>query len=942
MTNVTLQFLNAILPDEGLRVAAWSDGSRDANGKLIWKHSYHGTNEELSHELLLLDQRGFAAYHACSSFVERGSRKSNNVHSVQSLWLDVDAGPGKPYSSATTAYAACESLVTELGLPTPLYVASGNGLHVYWPLSLPLSRGEWQRYAAGLKALCARHGLHADPSRTADAASILRPPGTHNRKNGEVLVQMGEDVGCFDLDQFSMLLGAAPAVAASAPKTAWLEAATNTTTYAPADPLKIAEVCRHVAVMEETGGDLPEPYWYDLLGVLAFCEDVEVWAHEWSRGYEGYSYAETQAKLEQRKRAASGATTCVKIEGHNPALCNGCPLKGQGRSPISIGRDASLQAPPVIEETGTKLPIIGHGFSWGEDKALWFKQAGKEDGDEDTNIRVTDRPIVITNAAASEGSFKHTFRASIWGKHDGFKEVELTADNLLGNGVVVSMAEVGVSVLHPVLFKRYAQICITALKDGKATDVRYEQFGWRNKSFIWGTRAYVEGAPQQAFPGSNIKQQAPLLGPKGDKAVWARTMEAFLQSSSQGHALAVLASFAAPLMSMQDTVDGGCILSLSTGEGGKGKSTALLAAASVWGAQSAMILQKDDTSFSQAGFLRNLRNLPVMFDEKLPKDTDEIHKFVDMFSSGREKVRGKRDGGLHEALPWQTILISASNYSLAELAEGDGALGGRDAPRARIFEIRPQLDIENSSVGDSYRRAFQENYGLAGHEFLSVLTDPKIYTWARQTTHTITDTLIEKLGMKPHHRYWSRLLGCLYVANVLVKKLGLLQFDFDKTMSYAIAEAKVMIAETMPEARAIEHKDVAALSTFFNENNGKIYLVGEPAARYNMNQIVARQETDVMWVSRQAFSAWLRLRNIPPKFVMQTLEQRGLIDRKMDKQISLAQGTGYKGPRTLCFGLKLNHPEISGVVAKNDKIVELKQKTKPPAPPEGDADGRVL
>ena len=36
----------------------------------------------------------------------------------------------------------------------------------------------WARYAHGLKILCVKHGLHADPTRTADISSVLRTPGT--------------------------------------------------------------------------------------------------------------------------------------------------------------------------------------------------------------------------------------------------------------------------------------------------------------------------------------------------------------------------------------------------------------------------------------------------------------------------------------------------------------------------------------------------------------------------------------------------------------------------------------------------------------------------------------------------------------------------------------------------------------------------------------------
>jgi hypothetical protein len=64
-----------------------------------------------------------------------------------------------------------------------MVVESGHGMHVYWPFKEAISPAKWQRYAEGLKAACVVHGLKADPARTADCASVLRPPGTHNHKD---------------------------------------------------------------------------------------------------------------------------------------------------------------------------------------------------------------------------------------------------------------------------------------------------------------------------------------------------------------------------------------------------------------------------------------------------------------------------------------------------------------------------------------------------------------------------------------------------------------------------------------------------------------------------------------------------------------------------------------------------------------------------------------
>src|SRR5262249_39184778 len=89
-------------------------------------------------------------------------------------------------------------------------VSSGWGLHVYWPLKHMLDRATWERYARGLKSLCEKHGLKADPSRTADISSVLRTPGTHNRKrNKEQLVECDPgflDIEPYAIEKFSVLL----------------------------------------------------------------------------------------------------------------------------------------------------------------------------------------------------------------------------------------------------------------------------------------------------------------------------------------------------------------------------------------------------------------------------------------------------------------------------------------------------------------------------------------------------------------------------------------------------------------------------------------------------------------------------------------------------------------------------------------------------------------
>ena len=114
-----------------------------------------------------------------------------NVAASRSLHLDLDCGTdkaeeGKGYTTASEARAALTKFVEATGLPQPMVVCSGYGLHVYWPLGEAISKENWLRYANKLKALTKERGLLADPSVTADIVRILRVPGSKNYKHGKV------------------------------------------------------------------------------------------------------------------------------------------------------------------------------------------------------------------------------------------------------------------------------------------------------------------------------------------------------------------------------------------------------------------------------------------------------------------------------------------------------------------------------------------------------------------------------------------------------------------------------------------------------------------------------------------------------------------------------------------------------------------------------------
>src|SRR5665213_3143002 len=169
-------FLKQVLPSEGFKCWVQINAAKDVVQGLV------PTIEELAKKLREIDAAGHDTYFGCASFISPKNRRQGNAGWTKSFWLDIDAGEGKPYATAEDAIQACDEFCARAGLPVPGIVRSGNGAHAYWPLDKALSSAEWLPVAQRIKLLTVAQGFTCDPSRTADIASILRPPGTKNYK----------------------------------------------------------------------------------------------------------------------------------------------------------------------------------------------------------------------------------------------------------------------------------------------------------------------------------------------------------------------------------------------------------------------------------------------------------------------------------------------------------------------------------------------------------------------------------------------------------------------------------------------------------------------------------------------------------------------------------------------------------------------------------------
>ena len=932
-----IEFLAHILPEDGLRCATLFAGKRVTN-------HFFSTNAELASFIAQHDQNGHTVYHACASYKVAGKRTKPNVHRLQSLWMDIDGGPdavkkGTGYENAHTAVYAVAEFCRRAALPRPTVVASGSGLHLYWALDRALSLEEWNRYARGLKRRAKALGLCCDPSRTSDAASILRTPGSHNRKSANpVAVQSFGQHGPYSLELFTNLLNEDEKQQTITGDTAHLAgrktnvarlSLTDLGNNAPRYSERIADRCRQIGELRRTLGLLSEPVWYACLSVLAFTVDGDRFAHDWSVGDARYSPDETNRKLAQARKL-SGATTCAHFLEINSQGCEGCPFAGKITSPISLGYEdhADKLTNSATQTIGTELngahtlPLLPWPYEWRDQTIVMVN--GTAQGNRDTVI--AKHPIFLAGVAKGEvrGDFSLSFRQHI--PAEGWKLTTVSFANLFGPNGLAELRRFGANVHEPDAFKKFVTVQVDEFYKAQL-GVRYDQFGMKKEGFLCGKKLYTPNGIAEAALNEELTVRSQWIGPgcgSGfDPATglerWREAAETFFAKGCETQAVALLASFAAPLMRFIGVPDeGGAVLSFVSKESGKGKTVALAGATSVWGQKHGLGLTHDDNRITKLLTLAALGNLPLVYDEISTKDSAFIRDFIRAFTEGRDKMRADRSGQIkHSAATWQTIMLTAGNTSLVDTL----SLGSEPDPMAyRIFEVQAFIPPHLMDVTEKCRKELEANCGFASEPYAAYLVQvrdllPKLVEQALKLVG-------EKLNLKDPQkfRFWIRLAAVIVVAATLVRHLELLRFsvqDFiawllermreragDNALAYAVPdnwvykELALFIAEMKPQTLRLQgtwHK------------NKPMFALEVPREK-----ILARYETGNkhFTVNVDAMKEFAQSRGFPWYSWRDTLLSKGIMFEM--KRVTLTAGTEIAGGQQWCYEINLNHHLIGG------------------------------
>ena len=915
-------FLAHILPEEGLRCIVVLGGARPVQ-------RFFKTNSEAAAFALEQDALGLAVYHACATYKDNTSRKSRNVKSVKSLWLDVDCGEGKPYSKRVEGLRA----LATLRLPTPTVIASGRaGFHCYWVLPDPVDSGAWRRLARVLKTRCVQQNVYADHARTTDVASILRPVGTHNRKHDEeVQVAWTGPQGAHEPGLFEVL--APPAGEERLEHLPdFTRKADDLQQETPSDPGEIAGKCAQMrAVRDAAGAEVPEPLWRAALGVLAYCGDDYAAAHMWSASDPRYTAGETQSKIDRWRANAAGPARCEHFQAINPEGCASCPFAGRISSPIELGR------PPYVSIRGEPLPVseadinptLPEGFAV-DSSGLYLVTAGKKEG-EFGRLCVSLTPFWLRSVGRALGEEDGVhYTLAVRAPKEPPRDMLVGAGHVTGHGASAYMAARGVRIVDMRAFQTYLHEAVKMIENQQAMDVHYKQYGWKKgndeEAFVIGPRLYRRDGVFKLPLIGDARDRARHFELRGSLDEWTANADMLCAPGCEAQQFAILASAAAPLMKFHNCDEGGAIYSLTSIQSSTGKSTAFDAAYTFWGDRGGIAFGSTSTENSRAITLATNCNIPVLLDEATLRDAEELQRFCRTFTDGQGRARATVDGRLQQnPLTWQTVMLCGSNTPMLETL---GSIPGSQAMQYRILEVIPSLPPGLSSVGEELRRGLKLNSGQAGHRYLQWLTqnaavrryiDQKLPEFYKE---------VEELGLERPARFLIRLISAARVAGEILKTSKILCCNPARMMEWGVEQAKQQLKYVADGIRGDDPltrymaEFPADFVTVAGAGRQAGTMLNKPA-----RAVRGRYEraSGLLFVSQPMFRQWLAGKNYSFREVKKALEEDGRLTGV--KLVTLTAGTELPGGQVQCFVIRDEKAGLDFDEAEGGNVVRLKQNS---------------
>lgn len=966
----TLEHLLKVLPEKGLKVFAEMNQRIDENGELVFKsdgspsitfhHKTFKTTEELAKRVRLSSQNNKNLFMAMGGFSEERSftekvskrtgktyqgfsRSAHNVDYLRSMWLDIDCGEekankGEGYVSAKVAANEVYKFIAKVGLPEPMFVKSGLGLHLYWTFTEDVPVNSWLKLARVFDAITRHCGLIVDTSCTTDPARVLRPVGTLNYKHNKPVRLVREAPSIKFLDFANALK----------PYYKKHKAEIESIKLKPVTPyekkentafsdrphiakfyLKRCQVGQYALVGKEP---LSEPAWRGVMSIIRHCENGEKHIETLrsklkARFPETTRFDEdrTREKLDWLNQHDIGPFMCDTFKRECAGVCEGCPYAdgSQFKSPIKLAEHyEEIEVPqynivlPTDDQSETKKPTeVVSGTA--PQPPFPYKRTAHglvvQEGEREVVFLRGDMFPVMTRFVEyidGERNYLVKFMLRI-GLSGSYQEVSFPMkDWYAGDRIKQKLGSVGVSIPEKSMqhLIGYLRKYLEHVGDDMDDIKQMQHFGWTDKQneFLLGDKLYREDGVVTIQPHANIKNYVRYFKQAGSLTEWKRLMQRLRELNAVEQQICMLSSFGSTLMKF--TNYNGIWLHLMT-KPGYGKTTTQEMMNGIWGDPQALLLNAKDTLNAIEERFGRWSSIGVAIDEVSNLDAKISSELLLGVTQGRTKQR--LDTNMRERvndLKWNLMVLSSGNFSLIDRINTVKEDVAAEISRTLEFKLpKPVLSVHDGEL--LIKKPIRENYGLAGAEWLSKLVMIPHYI-IQEMVDTAIANFSKALDAKSDERFWVAGCAVIWVAGALTNKMGLTDWDlqpiFDKLCE--------IVKANRHSRSTYEFNATDILASYLAENqrntvvtdagvaDGAIMIKMIPSGPLNVRY---EQDKGLIYVRTGSLKEYCAKRGIGINSVKATLEQKNLL-HSSNERIVISKGLPSSTGRVYCIAIKVD------------------------------------
>lgn len=909
----TQEFLNTVLSGEGYYCIFGAKQDKKIQKFYLSLETASSVAEDMA-------RNGYDTYFALATYETGESRKGDNAKQLKAFFLDIDCGPEKDYPDQQSGIAALRDFCKNAKLPKPTMVNSGRGVHVYWPLTEAITAETWVPVAEQLKALCKLHGMEADPSVTADVARVLRVPNTFNFKGEpplDVLV-LGEMSKPVEFEAFQALMGEVPVTARNfVPKV--MDEVTNALAGSFSNSFKLivqktaaGRGCAQIQKVIQEQATLSEPMWRAGLSIAKFCVDAEKAIIKISSGHPDYDRRATQQKVEWIK----GPYTCDKFNEFNPDVCENCKHRGKIKSPIVLGREVleATEEDNIVEDVPENvevpkqtyvIPKYPEPFFRGKAGGIFKRMKNREGDPIEVPIYHNDFYVVRRLRDPDVGE------AVVMRLHlpkDGVREFTVPLASILSKDEFRKhMAAHGVAVIKMEELMSYTASWVNKLQSTAQADEARRQFGWTDEllsSFVVGSKEIRSDRVDHNPPANSTVGMFPMFQSKGTVAGWTEIMDFYNREGMELHQYIIGLSFGSPFM--QFVPQCASLFHVYSQDPGLGKTTAMMAGASIWGNPELILLREVDTHASKMNRAEVYKNIFLPIDEMTNVNPKEASDFLYQLTGGMQRNRQSQSANKERVRgeTWHTNACSTGNTSLLARVRMYKAIPKAEATRVLEYEAQ-KFHFDTKAETDVLSRNLYAHYGHACVPFMQyVLANmDECRTLFLQTQERIDIAA----GLSQPHRFWSVQAASAITGLLVAKKIGLIKFKVSDIVTWLIKiieKAKLEIEnmsgtleDTLTSYLAENYNNILRIKSTDDARTGadalEHLIIPDASPRIHL---VARYEYDIkkMYLLPKPLREWCSKQQINYQTFVESLKTGQT--RAVVKKIRMGKGTHMNLP----------------------------------------------